>query len=578
MTKNSINIISCGKKLSERGTSYNAFVILVLSTVYCLLFTSNAFSQVTTEIDTTKIRIGEQINYKIQVEADSTALVVFPEGQTFMPLEAVEALDIDTTKKDSKFKLSRIYKLTQFDSGSYVIPRQKIIIEEKPFFTDSLRVDVGKVQVDTTKQKLYDIKPIIEVEKSSSNWWIWLLVILVALALIGFLLWWFIWREKPLTEEEEIALLPPYDRAKLALKKLDNSQYLMRSEVKEYYSELTMIIRKYLDEKVYNRSLESTTDELIQRLQLLKEGNQFPFTKETILNLETILKRADLVKFAKSAPDTVLIEMDRATIEKEIDSVKAVLPEPSEEEKLLDQQYKEEQERKRKRKKVIITAVVSVFLLIATFMGFVIKNSYLHEDGFNLKYGFTYTLDTIFRKQSKELLEGEWVTSKYGVPPFEISTPDVLRRLTKEEKTFVDSDYDKFYFTDDESKLSICVTIVDNSDESLQLLDEKTLGMAQVSAFEKELKAEDIVVINGEFETENGIKGFQVKGTMKIPLDSSDDKIDTSYKIISFKNESNIYVYYILYKTDDSYSVSIEEKVFNSIKIYTQEPAQENEE
>ena len=550
----------------------------IMLSLISFLLSLISFSQVTIEIDTTKIRIGEQINYKIQVEADSTALVVFPEGQTFIPLEAVEALDIDTTKKDSKFKLSRIYKLTQFDSGSYVIPRQKIIIGEKPFFTDSLRVDVGTVQVDTTKQKLYDIKPIIEVEKSSSNWWIWLLVILATLALIGFLLWWFVWREKPLTEEEEIALLPPYDRAKLALKKLDNSQYLMRSEVKEYYSELTMIIRKYLDEKVYDRSLESTTDELIQRLQLLKEGNQFPFTKETILNLETILKRADLVKFAKSAPDTALIEMDRATIEKEIDSVKAVLPEPSEEEKLLDQQYKEEQERKRKRKKVIITAVVSVFLLIATFMGFVIKNSYLHEDGFNLKYGFTYTLDTIFRKQSKELLEGEWVTSKYGVPPFEISTPDVLRRLTKEEKTFVDSDYDKFYFTDDESKLSICVTIVDNSDESLQMLDEKTLGMAQVSAFEKELKAEDIVVINGEFETENGIKGFQVKGTMKIPLDTSDDKIDTSYKIISFKNESNIYVYYILYKTDDSYSVSIEEKVFNSIKIYTQEPAQENEE
>ena len=58
-----------------------------------------SFSQVTTEVDTTKIRIGEQINYKINVEADSTALVVFPEGQTFMPLEAVEATEIDTTKK-----------------------------------------------------------------------------------------------------------------------------------------------------------------------------------------------------------------------------------------------------------------------------------------------------------------------------------------------------------------------------------------------------------------------------------------------------------------------------------------------
>jgi len=350
----------------------------VVLSLFSLLLSFISFSQVTKEVDTTKIRIGEQINYKIKVEADSTALVVFPEGQTFSPLEAVEALEIDTTKKDSKFKLSRIYKLTHFDSGSYTIPRQKIIIGEKPFYTDSLRVDVGTVEVDTTKQKLYDIKPIIEVEKNSSNWWIWLLVILAALALIGFLLWWFVWREKPLTEEEEIALLPPYDRAKLALKKLDNSQYLIRSEVKEYYSELTMIIRKYLDEKVYERSLESTTDELMNRLQLLKEGNQFPFSKETLNNLETILKRADLVKFAKSAPDTALIEMDRATIEKEIESVKAILPEPSEEEKLLDQQYKEAQERKKKRTKILITVASLVLLLAATYVGF------------GLKYGFKY--------------------------------------------------------------------------------------------------------------------------------------------------------------------------------------------
>jgi hypothetical protein len=222
-----------------------------LCSMLFFLCSFSTFAQVTSEIDSTKIRIGEQINYKIKVEADSSALVIFPEGQTFMPLEAVEALKIDTTKKDAKFLLSRIYKLTQFDSGSYTIPRQKIIIGDKTFFTDSLRVNVNTIVVDTLKQKLYDIKPIIEVEKSGGDWWIWLLGIVLAIAFIAFLLYWLIWRKKPLTAEEEIALLPPYDRAKLALIKLEESQYLMRAEVKDYYSELTFIIRKYLDEKVY---------------------------------------------------------------------------------------------------------------------------------------------------------------------------------------------------------------------------------------------------------------------------------------------------------------------------------------
>ena len=66
-----------------------------------------------------------------------------------------------------KFELLKHYRLTQFDSGGYVIPTQKVIIGEKPFYTDSLKVEVITIQVDTTKQGLYDIKPIIEVRKSS---------------------------------------------------------------------------------------------------------------------------------------------------------------------------------------------------------------------------------------------------------------------------------------------------------------------------------------------------------------------------------------------------------------------------
>ena len=131
--------------------------------------------------------------------------------------------------------------------------------------------------------------------------------------------------------------------------------------MKEYYSELTFIIRKYFDEKVYDRALESTTDELISRLNLLKDGNQIKLSKDDIKNIETIFKRADLVKFAKSAPDSALAEMDRNTIDVEIDQVKEALPEPTEEEKLLDQKYKEEQERKKKRKKYFLQLVFAFF-------------------------------------------------------------------------------------------------------------------------------------------------------------------------------------------------------------------------
>ncbi|WP_299117369.1 hypothetical protein [uncultured Winogradskyella sp.] len=546
------------------GFPYRSSIIR-LCAFFFFLCSFYSFSQVKTEVDTTKIRIGEQINYKIKVEVDSSALVVFPEGQTFTPLEAVEALDIDTTKKDTKFLLSRVYKLTQFDSGSYTIPRQKIIIDEKLFFTDSLRIDVNTIEVDTTKQKLYDIKPIIEVEKSGSNWWKWLLGTLVAIALVAFLLWWFIWRQKPLTEEEEIALLPPYDRAKLALQKLDESQYLIRSEVKEYYSELTLVIRKYLDEKVYDRSLESTTDELISRLQLLKEGNQFDFSKETLNNLETILKRADLVKFAKSAPDTALIEMDRSTIEKEIESLKACLPEPTEEEKLLDQQYKEAQERKKKRRKIILTVAISLFLLIATFIGF------------GIKYGFGYVKDTIIGHESKELLEGDWVESAYGYPPVWVETPKVLQRYEPEIPAHLKDSINMTVF----QYTSVMNWFYINISTTNKLNKESTIEFKQApeAAIKKleESGAKDIVVKGEQFITPNGADGSKTYGTMKFSILGSDELIDGEYAIFHFIAEEVMQQIIIKWKSDDDYADEIVERVINSIEVLPDEIQEEDE-
>ncbi|NNE32290.1 MAG: hypothetical protein HKN40_07975 [Winogradskyella sp.] len=539
-----------------------------------IVFSFLSFSQVKSEADTTKIRIGEQINYKISVEADSADVVVFPEGQTYLPLELVEALKIDTTKKDRKYLLSRIYKLTQFDSGSYSVPRQKIVIGDTSFFTDSLQVDVKTVQVDTTKQKLYDIKPIIEVEKSSTSWWVWLIIILLAIALVAFLLYWFIWRKKPLTEEEEIALLPPYDRAQLALKKLDESQYLIRSEVKEYYSELTFIIRKYLDEKVYDRALESTTSELISRLELLKDGNQLDLSKDSIKNIEAILRRADLVKFAKSAPDTALAEMDKATIAKEIDVVKESLPEPTEEEKLLDQQYKEEQERKKKRRKIILTVIISVFLLVATFVGF------------GIKYGFGYVKDTIVGHESKVLLEGDWIKSAYGFPPVFIETPRVLKRenIPPPEDTENKVTTTTFVYggLSDVFSVSVSTTTLKMPKQEAQTKDteDPTFDLLKISESkiqEFETKgATDITVKREQFITPNAAEGLKTFGTLNIKTVNSDNSVNAEYALFHFSNANVLQQIVLTWPANDTYADDIKQRIINSIELNSNEQEKEN--
>nr|WP_245705878.1 OPT/YSL family transporter [Bizionia paragorgiae] len=532
---------------------------------FFVFFSLVSYAQVSSSIDSTSIKIGEEIIYKIEVNTDSTDLVVFPEGQSFSPLEMISSYEIDTTKRDATFRLIKKYGLTQFDSGAYAIPKQKIIINDKTFFTDSLHVEVQAVMVDTTKQGLYDIKPVMAVDKEIGDWWIYLLIAIASVALVAFLMYWFIWRQKPLTEAEEIALLPPYDRAKMALKKLDESNYLQTENLKEYYSELTFIIRKYLDEKVYDRALESTTDELVYRLKLLKDGNQIELSANDIKNIETILKRADLVKFAKSAPDVALAEMDRKTVDLEIDQVKSALPEPTEAEKLQDKRYKEEQERRKKNKKIVLTVVLSLALVFATLIGFIAT------------YGFTYVKDTIIGHESKSLLEGNWVTSDYGYPPITISTPKVLKRTEVPTPEALKEQYKSTMFSYGSliDKLNIVVrttTFTKPQQQEMQTNDqEPEIDLNQavdavLSHWEKS-GAINIVLNKEKFVTPRGAEGLKAFGTADLPSLLSDKTEKGKYAILSFTSQNILQQVLLSWKDNDDYAEDIIERILDSIEL-----------
>lgn len=535
-----------------RNRLARTLVLTVVFAIYSVL----SYSQVTTNIDRDTIKIGEQITYKIEVEADTTDFVAFPEGQSFLPLEVVESFKVDTTINERRMNLIKKYGLTQFDSGSFTIPRQKIAIANKFYFTDSLKVEVKNVEIDTTKQGLYDIKPLIAVDKSPSKWWKYLLIALLILGGLAYLLYWFIWRKKPLTEAEKIALLPPYDRAKLALKKLEESDYLENQALKDYYSELTLIIRKYLDEKVYDHSLESTTDELINRLLLLKEANKIDLSIETIRNIESILKRADLVKFAKGAPEIALAQIDKQTIEAEIDHVKEALPEPTEEEKLLDEKYREEIERKKKRKKVILTVVIAFFVLAAVI------------GGFSIKYGFNYVKDSIIGHDSKELLESkEWVTSEYGAPPLIITTPKVLKRVNPQipegmEQTIQDSQM--FVYG---SLMSNFYIVVNSTFLNPKVQFDLNKAVDNVMVQFETQGAQNIITKQDDFVTPNGAEGIDIHGTMTLVNPATNKEMDSKYSILNFYNNGAYQQVQLIYDRNDNYAEQIVQRIINSIEL-----------
>ena len=511
-------------------------------------------AQVSSSIDTTLIRIGEEIIYSIQVEIDSTALVLFPEGQSFNPLEVIDSYDIDTTRLQDKIRLIKKYGLTQFDSGSYTLPSQRVVINNKPFNTDSINLEVFNVLVDTTKQKMFHIKPAFEVEESGFDFeklFYWIVPILLIVGIIAFLFF----RRRKRKKMELAKQLPPYEEAIEALKVLDHSHFLENDNSKSYYSSLTEILKRYIGREIDDAALESTSNELIDRLILHKDAGSFDFDAETINKIDKILKRADLIKFAKMKELEGQAKTDRTVVEDIINETKEIIPEPTEEELLKNKLYLEElrkKQLKRKRIKIVLTAFASVIIAAVIFGS--IK-------------GFDELKDKTLGNKMRNLSEGRWIKSEYGSPLIVVETPRVLVRTVDSlvPKSLLIKRKSLFTYGHINDQLYIRVsTIKFNQEQKLEL--ESSLDMSL--ALLENAGAKNLVVKREDFETENGIKGIKAYGDFYVQV--SGDKLlkkRSSYELLLFAQENGLQEVLVVYKDDSRFTKAIKDRIINSIEL-----------
>ena len=261
------------------------------------------------EIDTTNIRIGEQFQLKISV--DETQNVIIPKIQ-LKGLEVIDSTRIDTIKNS----LIRRYILTGFDSGAFYIPQQQIFVKNQAFLTDSLLINIATIAIDTAKVKKFPIKSIKKEPYTFDDFRIYIYLILAILAIIGFWIYWFVIRKRKETEDAPTyRTLPPFEEAILRLNELDEKLLWQNNKIKEYYSELTEIVRGYIERELKVPALENTTDEVLAMIKDFKNLDSIETSKETIKKLKDLLQEADLVKFAKSKPLAIEIEDDRRDAE-----------------------------------------------------------------------------------------------------------------------------------------------------------------------------------------------------------------------------------------------------------------------
>lgn len=142
---------------------------------------------------------------------------------------------------------------------------------------------------------LKDIKAPVEIP----DYWLYLWITLGVLAAVvgGYLLWKY-WLKKKF-EPAPVPPLPPHARARRRLREA----MAHISDSKRFVSEVSDIVRVYLEESFNLRAPERTTEEFLHELQASNRLDE-----QVKPSLGDFLSRCDMVKFAKYEPTQMELE------------------------------------------------------------------------------------------------------------------------------------------------------------------------------------------------------------------------------------------------------------------------------
>ncbi len=129
---------------------------------------------------------------------------------------------------------------------------------------------------------------------------------LVAMACLAFAIWYV---AKKVLQKVREHRMSPIERAMLELDRLLKKGLPGRGRYKDFYVELTMVVRRYIQRRHSVRAPNLTTDEFLRAA-----ADNPAFTKESIAELRNFLESADMVKFAgvEATPEMTDSATDKA--------------------------------------------------------------------------------------------------------------------------------------------------------------------------------------------------------------------------------------------------------------------------
>ncbi|GHV58408.1 hypothetical protein FACS1894182_10580 [Bacteroidia bacterium] len=281
----------------------------IVKIIYCIavsLMGLSAYSQtavIKASIDSAQILIGEQTLLHLEIAADKNTSLQLPfiTDTLMQGLEVLNITPLDTTDLgNNRMRIRYDYLITSFDSALYMLPPFKLIAGIDTFYSNQVALKVSTLPVDTESGNFYDIKDVWKPPFVLADYAVIFYVIFVACILILFLLY-IIFRRKqhkpilPFKKEEKM-VLPPHVRALQALDAIKSKKLWQQGKDKEYHSQLSDVIRNYMDERFGMNAMEMTSGQILQTIQGINEVDP------VFAQLKQMLLLSDLAKFARYHP------------------------------------------------------------------------------------------------------------------------------------------------------------------------------------------------------------------------------------------------------------------------------------
>lgn len=289
------------RMLNEMKMRKRIALFILLITLLCKIDLSAQQVTVTANIDSIQIWIGQQTKLHFVYSQQPGQFIQAPifSDAIVKGLEIVERLKADTVKTaDGQLDIRQSYVVTSFEDTLLLVPPFPFVSGEDTIWSKDMSLKIIQpFVIDTTDIQVADIKDVFSPKFSLKFFLKKLLPWIIGALLLAALIYLFIIllkRRKVKTPEEIKPNIPPYELAISRLEKIRQEKLWQQNRHKEYHSELTDVLRDYIEEVFVIPAMEMTSDEILTQLNFLRIEKKAVYQK-----LQQILHLADLIKFAK---------------------------------------------------------------------------------------------------------------------------------------------------------------------------------------------------------------------------------------------------------------------------------------